>query len=171
MEFKANIYNWNHMGQKIFELQIPWYSFFFLPILNFDCLQTKTFATILGKIVNYVRPGLGVIKLEYSLRLKIKAQWLAACRHVSASSQSLHFILSLRMNSSLITWRPGLNPKHLIISERFFWKSYLWKLKSLHNLPAWQEFTLILPQFFVLKCCLLFTSAKYIQVHWLDIFM
>ena len=29
------------------------------------------------------------------------------CRHVSASSQSLHFILSLRMNSSFITSRPG----------------------------------------------------------------
>ena len=28
-----------------------------------------------------------------------KVQWLAACGHVSASSQSLRFILSLRMNS------------------------------------------------------------------------
>ena len=38
-----------------------------------------------------------------------KAQWLAACRHVhvSASSQSLCFISSLRMNSSFITSRPG----------------------------------------------------------------
>ena len=32
-----------------------------------------------------------------------KAQWLAACGHVSANSQSLRFILSLRMNSSFIT--------------------------------------------------------------------
>ena len=31
-----------------------------------------------------------------------KAQWLAACGHVSASSQSLRCILSLRMNSSFI---------------------------------------------------------------------
>ena len=38
-----------------------------------------------------------------------KAQWLAACGHVSASSQSLYFILSLRMNSSFITSRPGLS--------------------------------------------------------------
>ena len=34
------------------------------------------------------------------------AQWLAACGHMSARSQSLRFILSLRMNSSFITW-PG----------------------------------------------------------------
>ena len=37
-----------------------------------------------------------------------KAQWLAACGHVSASSQSLRFILSLRMNSSFITSRPDV---------------------------------------------------------------
>ena len=43
-----------------------------------------------------------------------KAQWLAACGHVSASSQSLRFILSLRMNLSFITSRPG---SELIIYE------------------------------------------------------
>ena len=32
-----------------------------------------------------------------------KAQWLAACGHVSAGSQSLPFILSLRLYSSFIT--------------------------------------------------------------------
>ena len=37
-----------------------------------------------------------------------KAQWLADCGHVSAISQSLRFILSLRMNSSFITSRPVL---------------------------------------------------------------
>ena len=37
-----------------------------------------------------------------------KAQSLANCRHLSPSSQSLRFILSLRMNSSFITSRPGL---------------------------------------------------------------
>ena len=37
-----------------------------------------------------------------------KAQRLAACGHVSASSQSLRFILSLRLYSSFITPRPGL---------------------------------------------------------------
>ena len=41
-----------------------------------------------------------------------KAQWLAVCGHVSASSQSLRFILSLRMNSSFITSRPGLRDSH-----------------------------------------------------------
>ena len=52
-----------------------------------------------------VIPGLEVIKLEYSLKLKIKRNdWLLA--DVSASSQSLRFILSLRMNSSFITSGP-----------------------------------------------------------------
>ena len=40
---------------------------------------------------------------------KIKAQWLAACGHVSATSQSLRFILSLRVNSSFIASRQGKN--------------------------------------------------------------
>ena len=54
-----------------------------------------------------VRPGLKVIKLEYSLRLKIKRNdWLLA--DMSASIQSLHFILSLRMNLSFITSRPDV---------------------------------------------------------------
>ena len=35
-----------------------------------------------------------------------KAQWLTACRHVSASSLSLRFILGLRLYSSYITSRP-----------------------------------------------------------------
>ena len=35
-----------------------------------------------------------------------KAQWLAACGHVSAISQSMRFILSLRLYSSFITSRP-----------------------------------------------------------------
>ena len=52
--------------------------------------------------------GLKVIKHEYSLRLNKKVQGLAACGHLSASSQSLRFILSLRMNSSFITSRPGI---------------------------------------------------------------
>ena len=42
-----------------------------------------------------------------------KAQWLAACGHVSASSQSLLFILILRMNSSFITSRPDLDSSNL----------------------------------------------------------
>ena len=37
-----------------------------------------------------------------------KAQWLAVRGHVSANSQSLRFILSLRLYSSFITSRPGL---------------------------------------------------------------
>ena len=47
---------------------------------------------------NNCMPGLKVIKLEYILRL------------VSASSQSLCFILSLNINSSFITSRPDCNP-------------------------------------------------------------
>ena len=40
-------------------------------------------------------------KTKVQSQTQNKAQWLAACGHMSASSQSLHFILSLRMNSSL----------------------------------------------------------------------
>ena len=36
-----------------------------------------------------------------------EAQWLAACGHVPASSQPLRIILSLRINASFITSRPG----------------------------------------------------------------
>ena len=43
---------------------------------------------------------------------------MAACGHISASSQLLRFILSLRMNSSLITLRPNLIQKksrHIVV--------------------------------------------------------
>ena len=40
-------------------------------------------------------------------QIQNKGQWLAACGHVAASSQSLRFILSLRLYSSFITLRPG----------------------------------------------------------------
>ena len=42
-----------------------------------------------------------------------KAQLLVACGHVSASSQSLCFILSMRMNSSFITSKPRVS--HFIV--------------------------------------------------------
>ena len=45
--------------------------------------------------------------LEVHSQTQNKAQLLPACGHVSASSQSLRFILSLRMYSSVITSRPG----------------------------------------------------------------
>ena len=53
---------------------------------------------------------------------KNKAQWFAACGHVSTSSQSLRFILSLRMNSSFITSRPALwynNIVTLVLGVKF----------------------------------------------------
>ena len=51
-------------------------------------------------------PGLQVIKLEYSLRLKIKRNdWLFADTCPQAAN---HCALSLRMNSSFITSRPDL---------------------------------------------------------------
>ena len=57
---------------------------------------------------------------EYSLKLKIKRNdWLLACGHVSSSSQSLRSILSLRMNSSFITSRPG--PTHYL---QFYGETY-----------------------------------------------
>ena len=55
--------------------------------------------------------GPEVIKPEYSLKLKIKCNdWLLA--DMSASSQSLCFILSLRMNLSFITLGPGWDQTH-----------------------------------------------------------
>ena len=45
-----------------------------------------------------------------------KAQWLADCGHVSASSQLLCSILSLRMNSSFITLRPGFVIQYLCVN-------------------------------------------------------
>ena len=60
------------------------------------CVQLLI-AIVLGIVLEHrMRPaGSEVIKLEYSLKLKIKSNdWL----HMSASSQSLRFILSLRMN-------------------------------------------------------------------------
>ena len=59
-------------------------------------------------MVDICIPGLEVIKPEYSLRLKIKRNdWLLADTIVR-NSQSLRFILSLRMNSSLLTSSPGV---------------------------------------------------------------
>ena len=61
------------------------------------------------------------MKLEYRLRLKIKRNdWLL----VDTSSQSLRFILSLRMNSSFITSRPGLEVIKL---------EFILRLKIKHN--------------------------------------
>ena len=72
---------------------------------------------------NHKSPGLKVMKLENSLKLKRKRNdWLlldtsassqslhfilSLSLYTSASSQSLRFILCLRMNSSFITSRPG----------------------------------------------------------------
>ena len=48
----------------------------------------------------------GGYKTEVQSKAQNKAQRSAACGHVSASSQSLRFILSLRINSSFITSGP-----------------------------------------------------------------
>ena len=68
------------------------------------------------KVMGLIRPssdnaslssGLEVIKLELILKLKIKRNgWLLA--DVSASSQSLHFILTLGLYSNFITSGPGV---------------------------------------------------------------
>ena len=59
-----------------------------------------------GRLITIV-PGPEVIKLEFILKLKIKCNdWLLAAQ-VSSSSQSLCFILSLRLYSSFITSGPG----------------------------------------------------------------
>ena len=53
-----------------------------------------------------ITSGLKVIKLEFIFKLKIKYQRLADGGHAYTSSQSLHFILSLRLYSGFITLRP-----------------------------------------------------------------
>ena len=60
-------------------------------------------------------PVLVVIKLEFILKHKLmRNDWLLAdtCGHVSASNQSLRFILSLRLNSSFITSRADCTVVH-----------------------------------------------------------
>ena len=51
-----------------------------------------------------------------------KAQWLAVCGHVSASSQSLRFILSLSLYSIFITSRPIF--PHLFYLSLYFLSTY-----------------------------------------------
>ena len=58
-----------------------------------------------GKATEMLRPR--GYKTWVQSQTQNKAQWLAACGHLSASSQSLRFILRLRMISSFITSRPG----------------------------------------------------------------
>ena len=61
-----------------------------------------------------------------------KVQWLAACGHVAASSQSLHFILSLKMCSSFITSRPGI-PRDMLTTSNS-WKNLI-SWKTFRSLP------------------------------------
>ena len=60
----------------------------------------------LGRFAGYVIRPRGYKNIVQP-QTQNKAQWLAACGHVSASSQSLRFILSLRINSSFVTSRSG----------------------------------------------------------------
>ena len=58
-------------------------------------------------------PGLEVIKLEFKIRLKIKRNdWLLA------SSQSLRFILSLKLYSGFITLRPEFSVLRLTFDRK-----------------------------------------------------
>ena len=66
----------------------------------------------LSKLRMYLTSTLWVPDPHYAERKIMnidKAQWLASCGHVSASSQSLHFILSLRLFSSFITSSPDVS--------------------------------------------------------------
>ena len=61
---------------------------------------------IWSAVCDDVFPGLAVIKLEYSLRLKIKCNdWLLA--DTSPQAPIIALYLSLRMNSSFINSRSG----------------------------------------------------------------
>ena len=51
-----------------------------------------------------------------------KRQKLAACGHVSACSQSLPFIMSLRLYSSFITLRPGQQSMTTCEDPERFWR-------------------------------------------------
>ena len=123
-------------------------------------------------------PGLEVIKLEYSLSLKIKPNdW-----HVSASSQSLRSLLSLRMNSSFISLRPGFNQS---IAEVAFISSYC----AESGMPSFSSLIEILTKchcpflgtldmkgqnrsvFFYFFCCHLYSFAinEYPSILFLDI--
>ena len=83
-----------------------------------------------------------------------KVQWLAACwRHVSASSQSLLIILSLKKNSSFITSGP---------CHTHLWKEWTHMQLLVHRV-FWWEIILKSP----LKCCLLTLPAVYICWHYL----
>ena len=72
---------------------------------------------------------------------KNKAHWLNACGHVSASSQSLCFILSLRMFSSFITSRHDID----LNSIYFMWLGKIKKWKT--RVPSF----LVLCRFLKLK--------------------
>ena len=88
------------------------------PTNKITYVQFPTNNPRLNQAQHFVRPGLKVINLEFILKLKIKRNdWLLAdmcpqvanhCAYVSASSQSLRFILSMRMISSFITLGPDL---------------------------------------------------------------
>ena len=69
-----------------------------------------------------------------------KAQRLADCGHVSASSQSLRFILSLRMNSSskILQTLDDCNSDHYVTIARQAWHSLL------RNLVKYQQLVLLL---------------------------
>ena len=68
-----------------------------------------------------------------------KAQWLAACLNVSASSQSLRFILSLRLYSSFITSRPIL---YLLVLSADKLCKHLVPRSDPTNFQSWSRFKL-----------------------------
>ena len=73
-----------------------------------------------------------VYKTWVHSRAQNKVQWLVACGHVSASSQSLRFILSLSLYSSFITSGPGRSSccvySFAYISHTYPWER--WKNKQ-----------------------------------------
>ena len=62
-----------------------------------SCSHIAIMALCLFLAVLWVGPRSVIVAFSHS-QTQNKSQWLAACGHVSASSQSLRFILSLRMN-------------------------------------------------------------------------
>ena len=91
-----------HLGVTGYTIQTK---FYFLPKSSSVCLT----GVVHWLLHVEVTPGLEVYKTWVHSQTKNKGHWLDACGHVSASSQSLCFILSLRMTSSFITSRPDID--------------------------------------------------------------
>ena len=97
-----------------------------------------TFQNLLPQVVKITRPR-GYQTLVHS-QTQNKAQWLAVCWHVSASSQSLRFILSLSLYSSFITSRPVLKPHTRKSDKTKMQVSFIWFITVMVSKGVYEYF-------------------------------